>query len=303
MVNRKTEEIAAEKQRDEVLSFILREFRAGFFSYDVAEDTMFYIRTTPECQYADQKITDFQPWILGQRFEGQTELLKIIQLAMTQEMCGETEIYMVLDGETGHWVRIHYKSMFEDGQAVRLVGYTVLLDEEHKRSQGLEPGQRDVLTKLYNCETTELMVNQHLVGLHAGEKGVFFLMAIDKLQQVNKQLGASAGDGYLRAVAETLRSDFRDVDIFGRVSENEFGIFLRGCVSIDIIEKKAQHIIDLFMQVQLQNFNNISCGIGIAATGSPQEHYEALLSRARIALKDALARGGNRFRMYDGEKY
>ena len=69
------------------------------------------------------------------------------------------------------WYRSSYKSLVDSlGQVYAVIGYTVNIQEEvMDRDKLVESAQRDSLTKLYNREMTENLVNDRLVHLEPGE--------------------------------------------------------------------------------------------------------------------------------------
>ena len=75
-------------------------------------------------------------------------------------------------------------------------------------------------------------------------------------------------------------------------------VFIKGSVSLDLIEKYGQRLINLFLRVPCKDGWQVSCSIGIAATGDSSMTYEKLLANADNAMYKAKARGKNRFYLY-----
>ena len=297
------------RQKDAIFTLMLEKFKVFTFEYDVRTDEVFYTRMMSDGQCIEQRRQGFQNFFLTSINEEEgkrREILGDMLAACHKPTTGTIEYNARLtEPEEYRWYRTAYRSLADEtGKVYAIAGYTEDINEEvMEHNRLVESVQRDPLTRLYNAETVEALIDQRLQGMEQGEKGVLFILGIDSFQKARQRVGGMACDGYLRAIAESVRSDFRGADILGRISEDEFVIFICGRLSIDIIEKRAQHIIDLFLRVQLQDFHSVSCGMGIAATGSNTISYSIMRGQAARALQQAESYGANRYRMYDDDKY
>ncbi len=297
------------RQKDAIFMLLLEKFHVLTFEYDVKRDMVFYTRMLEEQECVEKEMEDFRNFFLTsiQDDKGKRkEIMQQMTLACHKPMAGFIEYSAkITDPNAYRWYRTAYRSLADDtGKVYAIAGYTEDIHSEVlEHEQLVESVQRDQLTKLYNRATVEKMINEHLATLEEGEKGVLFLLGIDDARRAGDRFSGLAWDGYLRAVAESVRSDFRGGDVLGRSSEDSFVIFIRGRLSIDIIEKRAQHIIDLFLRVQMKEFRSVACSMGIAATGSRLMRYDMLCLQADKAMQQARKYGTNRYRMYDDDKY
>ena len=295
------------RRRDAIFNLLLAKLPVTIFEYDVAADVMQYTFLNAGKKRDTRRIEHFRNDLLerqSDRPEMQESLQQLFDHACQPDQQGTAEYTAKYEKNEYRWYRSTYHCLEENDDSLWLVGYTEDINDAVLAHQQLvNSAQWDPLTKLYTKEATEKLIDHEIASLRPGEKGVLLYLDIDDFKQVNTRMGHMSGDGYLRAVTETLRSDFRDVDIFGRIGGDEFVVFFRGCLSIDIIEKRAQHIVDLFMHVQIENLSAISCSMGVAVTGSQTDTFAAMLPKAEKALNDARRRGRNRYRMYDEEHY
>ena len=295
------------RRKDAIFYLVLKKMPVRVFEYDTVSDTMYYTWLNAKEEQEYRTIEHFRAYLLnrnGDNPEKQESLRRLFDGDFKLGGQGTAEFCARFWQDEYRWYRATYRRLEEENGGAFVVGYTEDINAEvlaHR--QLVDTAQRDPLTKLYNREATEKLVNDEILSLRPGEKGVLLYLDIDDFKQVNSRFGHMSGDGYLRAVTETLRSDFRDVDIFGRMGGDEFLVFFKGFLSIDVIEKRAQHIVDLFIHVQIENFSAISCSMGVSVTGSREDSFETLLPKAEKALKDAKRRGKNRYRMYDDEHY
>lgn len=79
-------------------------------------------------------------------------------------------------------------------------------------------------------------------------------------------------------------------------------LFICGHTSLDIIERRAQRVIELVHRVSIQGFEYIRVSVGVAATGTQGVRYRTLYERADSALKTAESHGENNYRVYFEEE-
>ncbi len=294
------------RQKNEIFNLLLEKINMMSYEYDVETDHLFYTRMTAEHEIVEKEIEGFRQLLADRLYadENRKMILRDFAAACKKPLASKVE-YCARFFSEYRWYRSCYKSLADsDGHVYALIGYTVNIQQEvAEREQLMESAQRDPLTKLYNREMTERLVNDRLTHLEPGEKGVLFLLDIDNFKKINDDFGHMAGDGFLRAITEAIRADFRGDDVLGRIGGDEFVIFLHGFVSIDAIEKRAQRIIDMFLRLPVEAAGGITCSVGIIATGRSSTTYEELLPKADEALYSAKNRGKNRYRLYGEDKY
>jgi len=81
----------------------------------------------------------------------------------------------------------------------------------------------DDLTSLYNRRGFLRAGNRLLSAAHRDERwALLFYIDVDDLKSTNDSAGHAAGDSLLTRTAQALRSVFRDTDVIGRLSGDEF---------------------------------------------------------------------------------
>ncbi len=85
----------------------------------------------------------------------------------------------------------------------------------------------DELTTLQNRRGFLLLAEgaRHAAPRH-GPHGLLLFLDLDGLKAVNDTLGHEAGDAMLVAVADVLRSTFREGDIMARIGGDEFAVYV-----------------------------------------------------------------------------
>ena len=154
----------------------------------------------------------------------------------------------------------------------------------------------DALTGLGNRRFLESQVSARLRREAGSIKGVFLMVQIHNLQQLNEEKGFQAGDTLLKRVGILLQTIIKQVPnhVTARLTGGDFGIFLP-----DIDQEQAEHNICKNIQVQFHQLayehlsvdNNIGHIGGVYYAGSTS--FNQLLSVADEALRSARNQGAN----------
>ncbi len=274
------------------------------YRYDVAKDETILWHATPGEEMKVERRQNFYDYFANKVLADPDQREDV--LARLKEACRRVrddivEYRVKTPDGSPLWRRSSYRSLATaDGKVYAVVG---LLEDLQNTTRMLERQEanlkRDPQTRLFDRDVLELLVNHQLMELSRGEKGVLFVVGIDNYESLYEALGESACNGYIGTLSDSVRADFRGVDVFGRVNEEEVAVFISGRISIDIIEKRAQRILDLFLRVQPQDYASISFSMGISVTGSSSMTFSRMVQEAEEAMLSARRFGPNRCRMYD----
>lgn len=170
------------------------------------------------------------------------------------------------------------------------------IDAEKKKEQTLEAAAKmDRLTMLLNRETTVKLIEQTLheqpEHMHA-----LFMVDIDNFKALNDTLGHQAGDEFLIALGEEIRSCFRESDVKGRIGGDEFFVFVRNVPNEDIVKRKAEELLARILKLALLYPDlHVSGSIGISLYPYHGNALEELYAKADTALYQAKRNGKNQF--------
>lgn len=202
------------------------------------------------------------------------------------ESCAHVEVrFFTKTGDTV-WFEIFVTVLCSsDGGKRRLVGRMVNIDARKRREEVLKiKSQLDSATGLYNKAVTEAKISEAL----AGSEGdcALLLLDIDNLKDLNDTLGHAEGDHAIVAIADVLKSHFRDSDIVGRVGGDEFMVLLKGIRSRDSLEKVLSGLTRKLAALRAgdDGFYLVSGSVGAAMHTSGREDFEQLYRKADIAL-------------------
>ena len=151
----------------------------------------------------------------------------IHQHDMGNRLLNRTWPMTFLSGKQG-WVRFDVE-LIADIYTGHIRAYFRIWDVTSIREKQLEiqnRSERDGMTGLYNRSTAEELIYEKLGA--DPSRGIFVILDLDRLKQINDGYGHSEGDKAIISVAHTLKSHFRGSDIIGRIGGDEFVIYLPG---------------------------------------------------------------------------
>ncbi|MCH1983527.1 sensor domain-containing diguanylate cyclase [Ruminococcus sp. OA3] len=219
----------------------------------------------------------------------------------TENLC--YDFMISTDGEEYYWMRINaHIFTWQEDNSVRMLTYRQNIDAEKRREHVMfDKMQRDSLTWLYNKAATQ----EHIRSLleESCEQFAFFILDVDEFKLVNDRFGHAAGDKVLIDFAQTVKSQFGDGDVVGRIGGDEFVAFSQ-IRDHEAAEKKAGALTEVLRrEVDTDSgICRITSSIGVAVTSDGGSDFETLYRNADMALYQAKNRGKNGFVIYGTEK-
>ncbi|MHA6493837.1 GGDEF domain-containing protein [Pseudomonas borbori] len=124
------------------------------------------------------------------------------------------------------------------------------------------------------------------------------MLDIDHFKQINDMHGHAYGDEVLKAVAETMRDQLRNVDMAFRYGGEEFLILLSGTgrEAASLVGERLRNAVQNLQCLNQHQAIMVSISLG-CATLLPGESPDSLLRRADSALYAAKRSGRNRLNM------
>ena len=129
------------------------------------------------------------------------------------------------------------------------------------------------------------------------------MLDLDGFKRINDLLGHSAGDRFIKAVADRLRTAIRDTDTLARLGGDEFAILQANVTSSEDAAAFARRVLAIVSDTT--GFNeaslNTTASIGIAMHPDDGIDSEDLLKNADLAMYRAKADNGNHFCFYKAD--
>ena len=199
----------------------------------------------------------------------------------------ENEVF--LEHKFGYRVPVTVKTFplrNDDGEIVAAV--EVFTDTKFKENQYLENKklklmmQTDELTKVYNRKYLEFTLNQLYQEVKEFDSifGLLFI-DIDHFKKVNDDYGHNIGDGVLKVIANTIKSNLRPGDIIGRWGGEEFIAIIK-TNNLDTLQDVSERIRRLCENSTYKHKNEI-IKVTVSIGGSlykENEKIKSLIERA-----------------------
>jgi diguanylate cyclase (GGDEF)-like protein/PAS domain S-box-containing protein len=159
----------------------------------------------------------------------------------------------------------------------------------------------DPLTDLPNRTLLQERLRNLITRARRGDQlFALHLLDLDGFKAVNDLYGHSAGDRFLKLIAQRLQIHMREADVLARLGGDEFAILQTNVSTGDDAAEFAQRITEV-----VQNFTGFESGrvtttasVGIAVHPADGADAEDLLKNADLAMYKAKAEGGNAFCFY-----
>jgi diguanylate cyclase (GGDEF)-like protein len=155
--------------------------------------------------------------------------------------------------------------------------------------------ERDPLTGTLNRRAFDRALEQAHAGFVRGRGYALVMIDMDRFKQLNDTLGHAAGDAALRQMVDELRPCVREVDRFGRLGGEEFGVLLMDTdlAGAALVAERMRMLVDSAPLRWLEQDWPLSASFGIAEAERGDTSASAVLARADAALYRAKGQGRN----------
>jgi len=162
--------------------------------------------------------------------------------------------------------------------------------------------QHDALTQLPNRILGRSRIEQAIANAQRnGGRVALLFVDLDNFKAINDSLGHTAGDDFLRQVAQRLQETVRQTDVVCRHGGDEFLIGITDVALEDAVTTVAGKVLGRLAELFVVRGTEVSssCSIGIALYPDNGADFEALLRNADISVYHAKDAGRNLLRFYD----
>ena len=161
----------------------------------------------------------------------------------------------------------------------------------------------DAMTGLKNKDALTREINEYLED-ETTDKGILFLMDVDKFKSINDTYGHDIGDEVISQLGGFLESRLTGNEIVGRFGGDEFVAFIRGTDDLELACGTADDIIRGVREtVKLPDQDRkVSISIGIAIYHGQEKNYSEIFKKADIALYQSKADPERRYLVYKPEE-
>lgn len=210
------------------------------------------------------------------------------------------ELLTTNDGAHYYWMRVTARLIVSERDgALHMMTYRQNIDTEKQREeQMLTQARTDEMTGLLNKSATQRAI-ENALNREPETQFAFFIFDIDYFKGANDRFGHAFGDGVIRKFAATLRTQFRQEDILGRIGGDEFVAFLP-VSNRTWAAAKAQNLNTALALEYAEGDAKwwMSASIGVAFAPQDGATFDALYQHADAAMYTTKKRGRGSFTLY-----
>ena len=204
------------------------------------------------------------------------------------------------DSDDYRWYRANIVSiMGKEGYVAHVIGHIIDIHEDKMKELELKlKADHDGLTGLLNKTATEELIRRILKS-GAGEEGALIILDTDDFKSVNDNYGHSEGDKVLSTIGGIIKSNFKGMDVTGRIGGDEFMVYINSISPEDAcrLSGKLERAIKGAFKNEAYD-GHITMSIGIAAFPKHGMDFETLYENADKALYEAKHSGKACFKLF-----
>lgn len=177
-----------------------------------------------------------------------------------------------------------------------------ITDRKRAEEHLLHALQHDSVTNLPNRNYLQDRLRREVARARRGDRSfALHFIDVDEFKSINELFGHDAGDAFLREVAGRLQAIAGPEDMVARVGADDFCFVQADSGQLEHATELADKIIATIGQPFRFADNDVVCGASIGITLYPIDatDSEKLVQNAELALKQAKARGGNQYRLFE----
>ena len=176
-----------------------------------------------------------------------------------------------------------------------------ITDRKKTEAVIIQMARYDALTGLANRRVFVEELDRAMARSRRSDKGLAVLyLDLDHFKDVNDTLGHPVGDELLKAVADRLRRNMREVDTVARFGGDEFAVVMSDVADPAEAALLAEKLLKCLAEPFHIGGNEIRTGtsIGISTYGNDTPDAETILTHADVALYRAKNEGRGTFRFF-----
>jgi diguanylate cyclase (GGDEF)-like protein len=155
----------------------------------------------------------------------------------------------------------------------------------------------DPLTNLYNSRTfTKEMTFETRRAKRYKRPIALCLVIIDNLAEISRKYGAITYDVTLKSVSGVIQQAVREVDIAARYTSDHYSVLMPETNSVGamVVAERIRQRIKKHVVSHGKLRLNVTASIGLTGYPAQTQDIEELMTRAGVALEQAIASGGDK---------
>lgn len=194
----------------------------------------------------------------------------------------------------------HYETLLATFLGLIVLSLMIYLAHSNSRENKylIHLSEIDPLTSVFNKETTQKLIDQKLKN---HEHFCFLILDVDDFKSVNDNYGHAVGDKVLKNLSDLFKNHFRQTDIVGRISGDEFIILIE---DEHIAESRIQSLLQKVNALKIEELQDfkLSISVGMAFAPSNGTTFMELYRHADHALYQTKRTGKNNYKIYKNDE-
>ena len=181
-----------------------------------------------------------------------------------------------------------------------LILYIVLRNNKEKEDL-VRSAQMDALTGVYNKENTQKFIDSMLGIKNQEVVHGFMILDMDHFKEINDTFGHAVGDKVLQAFGGLLQTQFRDLDVVGRIGGDEFVVLLYDIGSRENMESRVRGLQEKIRNMDIPELqgHKFTSSAGVAFAPKDGSCFMELYRRADNALYQTKRGGRDGYTVYE----
>jgi len=171
-----------------------------------------------------------------------------------------------------------------------LINVDDVTEYKQKENEIQETAMIDELTGIYNRKKLDAIENE-LINTDI----CMILFDIDNFKKTNDTYGHLKGDEVLKLLANSVKDNVRNSDVFVRWGGEEFVVVLKNVSDSSVAANLAEKLRKTINEIEIEEVGHFSCSFGVSCGLIHQKSdIEKVLNKADEALYNAKTHGKNR---------
>ena len=187
--------------------------------------------------------------------------------------------------------------------AVRIDDNGVTKNVAHRRYfQEAIQGMQTISDPLESSVDQEIRVVLGMLGI--GNQKIlngFMILDMDHFKEINDTFGHAVGDKVLQSFGALLQSQFRDLDVVGRIGGDEFVVILYDIGTRENMEKRVKGLQEKIREMEIPELqgHKLTSSAGIAFAPKDGNNFMELYRRADNALYQTKRSGRDGYSVHE----
>jgi len=192
-------------------------------------------------------------------------------------------------GRTKKYLDVFIKESSPGKEPFYVISFVDVTSYVRREKALTEEAMTDPLTEIANRRRFMALFDKELNRADRNQSDLaLLLLDVDHFKKVNDEYGHAVGDLVLKELSRVVKKELRDVDVFGRLGGEEFGVVLPGAslTKAHVVADRLRQLVKAAVVKVDGNYIGVTVSIGIIASKGKSSR-DLLMKQADSALYSA----------------